>query len=73
MFYRLLPRVEVSWYSLKSLVVEVLRSRTIQTVKHRSGQKSPATTSSGQSEDATDFELKPINGIEKGLRGDYSL
>jgi len=57
--YRLHPRVEAAWHSLKSLVGDILRNRTVQTIKAEIWSKITATTSSRQSEEATDFEPKP--------------
>jgi hypothetical protein len=58
-FYKLHQRIEAGWHSLKSIVGDITRDRTAQTIKRKFGQKSSATTSSGQSEEATDFEPKP--------------
>jgi len=41
------------------LLTRAIKSEAKQTIKRKSGQKSSATTSSGQSEEAGDFEAKP--------------
>jgi hypothetical protein len=41
------------------LLTRAIKSEAKQTIKRKSGQKSSATTSSGQSEEARDFEAKP--------------
>lgn len=57
-FYRLHQRVEAGWHSLKSMVGDIVRNRTKNITEIC--QKSTATTSSGRSEEATNFELNPL-------------
>jgi len=57
--YKLRQRVKAGWHSLKNIIGDTIRKRTKQIIKTEIWSKTSATTSYGQSEEATDFELKP--------------
>jgi hypothetical protein len=58
-FYKLHQRVEAGWHSLKIIAGDIIRNKTVQTLKTEIWSKSSATTQYGHSQEATDFEPKP--------------